>query len=254
MRQYYCTFIAILLSVSVYSQSNIIVMETETSIGMQTYFTSGSSNGLQTDKIKEYWDQDYYITSAAHGTQGWFVTMSKGVKWTNQSYSYKDRWPDDWVHEMKEQGKFITSLASSDNKWFLVASTNSDYTKQEICAAPWSNLKEWITKWWNNDYYITSIACQNNMWTVVMSKTSLYKNQSYFWSTTTDELKKKISEKWNAGYYITALEYGGGEYFCIMSQYADGKNHLQHWNIGSSYSKDVKEYWDKNYRITYIGG
>lgn len=240
--------------ISIFCQSNIIVMQTETPIGMQAYFSSGSSNGLQKDKIKEYWDQDYYITSAAHGSQGWFVSMSKGVKWTGQSYSYQDNWPDNWVQDMKKQGKLITSMASSDSRWFLVASSNSDYTKQEICAAPWSDLKEWIKKWWNNDYYITGIACQNSMWTVIMSKTSLYVNQSYFWATSIEDLKKKINEKMNDDYYITALEYGGGEYFCIMSKYAEKKNRLLYWIIGSSYSKAIEEYWNKAYRITYIGG
>ena len=40
-----------------------------------------------------------------------------------------------------------------------------------------------------------------------------------------------------------------------MSQYSDGKSRMQHWKTGSSgYKKDIKEYWDKSYRITYIGG
>lgn len=236
-------------------QTCIIVMDDNTSLGMQTYFASGSGNGLHGDEIKSYWDKDYYITAAAHGDVGWFISMSQGVKWTDQSYSYQDHWPDDWVFQRKGEGKFITSLASSDSRWLVVASANTDYTAQEICAAPWDNLKEWISKWWNNDYYITSIACQNGLWTVVMSKTTIYKNQSYFWATSTDKLKEKISEKWNSEYYITACEYGNGEYFCIMSQYSDGKSRMQHWKTGSSgYKKDIKEYWDKSYRITYIGG
>ena len=237
------------------AQSCIIVMDNNTPIGMQTYFNSGSGNGLQGDEIKSYWDKDYYITAVAHGALGWFVSMSQGVKWKGQSYSYQDHWPDDWVFQRRGEGKFISSLASSDNRWLVVASSNTDYTAQEICAAPWNQLKEWISKWWNNDYYITSIACQNGLWTVVMSKTNIYKNQSYFWATSIDKLKEKISEQWNSNYYITALEYGNGEYFCIMSKYSDEKSRLQHWKIGSSdYKKDIKDYWDKSYRITYLGG
>ena len=208
---------------NILAQSCIIVMDNNTPIGMQTYFSSGSGNGLNKDKIKTYWDEDYYITSAAHGSAGWFVSMSKGVKWTNQSYCYQSNWPDDWVFQRKKEGKMITSLAASDSYWLVVASSNTAYTAQEICAAPWNNLKEWITKWWNKDYYITSIACQNGLWTVVMSKTNLYKNQSYFWATSTDKLKEKINDKWSSDYYITALEYGGGEFFCIMSKYSDDK-------------------------------
>lgn len=246
--------LVLLGGLSLFAQQTIIVMEQYTGIGMQTYFNSGSGNSLQSAKIKEYWDKNYYITSAAHGSSGWFVSMSQGVKWISQSYSYKDSWPDSWIQEMKASGKYITTLAASDYQWFVVASSNTDYTAQEICGAPWSTLKDWISRWWSNSYYITSIACQNGMWTVVMSKTSLYKNQAYMFANSTSELKENIRTKWNAGYAITALEYGGGQYLCIMSQYSSSKTVQQHWNISTSFASDVKDYWDKSYRIIYIGG
>lgn len=237
------------------AQSAIVIMDNNTSYGMQAYFSSGSSYELQENEIDKYWDKDYYITSVAHGSWGWFVSMSQGVKWTDQSYIYQASWPDNWIFQKRKEGKYITSLASSDNKWMIVASSNSDYTAQEICAAPWSTLKDFIKKWWDNDYYITSVACQKGLWTVVMSKTKIYKAQAYFWSTTTSDLSKKIDEKWDEGYSITTLEYGGGEYFCIMSKYNDSKSRLQHWHIGlSGYQDDIKKYWDKSWRITYIGG
>ena len=242
-------------TISSVAQSNIIVMQTETPIGMQTYFYSGNGNSLQEDEIKKYWDEDYYITSAAYGSKGWFVVMSKGVKWTTQSYKTSSSWPDAFVHEELEKGKFITTLASSDSRWLVVTSKNCDITQQEICAAPWDNLKEWIKKWWNNDYYITSIACQNGLWTIVMSKTTLYTNQSYFWATSTSDIKTKVQAKWDEGYDITALDYGNGEYFCVMSKLNQTNKCLQHWQINpSNVSKHVKEYWDNSYRIVYVGG
>lgn len=236
-------------------QTNIIVMQTETPIGMQTYFYSGNGKSLQTDEIKKKWDENYYITSAAYTSVGWFVAMSKGVRWTSQSYNTSNTWPDAWIHEQKGDSKYITTLASSDNNWFVVTSKNCDILDQQVCAAPWNNLKEWIAKWWNSDYYITNVACQNGLWTVVMSKTTIYTNQSYFWATSTDELKKKIQDKWDKGYDITCLEYGNGEYFVIMSVLNQSKKCLQQWQTKpADISKHIKEYWDKSYRIVYIGG
>lgn len=43
----------------------------------QTWFSSGRGEALQQDEIREYWDKDYYITSAAYTYQGWLVTMCK---------------------------------------------------------------------------------------------------------------------------------------------------------------------------------
>ena len=87
-KRYTFLLTAILFSAVSYAQTFIAVMEQVTPIGMQTYFSSGSGNGLQKDKIKSYWNEDYYVSSAAYGSNGWFVVMSKGLKWTGQSYSY----------------------------------------------------------------------------------------------------------------------------------------------------------------------
>ena len=140
---FFIVVLCVTCTISKAQTTSIVVMEDKTPYGMQTYFSSGNG-GLQTSEIKSYWDQNYYITSVAYGSFGWFVTMSQGTGWTDQSYSYRNRWPDDWVQQQKSAGNYITSLASSENMWLVVTSANSDYSAQEICAAPWSSLKEWI--------------------------------------------------------------------------------------------------------------
>ena len=233
----------------------IIIMQDNTGLSSQSWFYSGSGNSLQTEDIKKYWNEDKYITAAAYTSNGWFISMAKGTKWTNQSYKNTSQWPDSWVHEKMDAGYMITSLAASDNNWLIVMSEGSDYKKQEICGAPWSTVKEFIKKWWDEDYYITGIACQNGMLTVVMSLTDLYSGQSYFGASDTSTLKTKIKEKWDAGYIITALEYGGGEFLCVMSKRKDGKFTKEYWQVNpSDVSKHIKEYWDQYYNISYIGG
>ncbi len=246
----------VLLSIPVMAQNKtIIIMQDNTGLINQSWFYSGSGNSLQSEEIKKFWNENKYITAAAYTSNGWFVSMAKGTKWTNQSYKNTSQWPDAWIHEKMDAGYMITSLASSDNNWLIVMSEGTDYTKQEICGAPWSSLKEFIKNWWDEDYYITGIACQNGMWTVVMSQTSLYSGQSYFGASDTSTLKTKIKEKWDAGYIITALEYGGGEFLCIMSKRKDGKATKEYWQVNpSDVSKHIKEYWDQYYNISYIGG
>ena len=48
------------------SQSLIVVTQQETGMYNQTWFYGGSGNSLQEDKIKEYWNEDFYINSVAY--------------------------------------------------------------------------------------------------------------------------------------------------------------------------------------------
>lgn len=138
-------FICFLLSSNISDAQNLIILaQQETKMYNQTWFYSGSGNSLQETKIKEYWNEDFYINSIAYTSKGWFVTMAKGLKWTNQSYSYKSSWPDEWIHEKKKAGYMITSLSSSNSNWMVVMSQNTDYNAQEICSAPWATQREWI--------------------------------------------------------------------------------------------------------------
>lgn len=105
MKRKILIFICFLLSSNISDAQNLIILaQQETKMYNQTWFYSGSGNSLQETKIKEYWNEDFYINSIAYTSKGWFVTMAKGLKWTNQSYSYKSSWPDEWIHEKKKAG------------------------------------------------------------------------------------------------------------------------------------------------------
>lgn len=169
-------FLGIMSVIQVNAQTMIVVTTANTDYGYsnQSWQYCGSGKPFDGETVKKYWNEDKYITSAAWTSRGWFYAMNKGVKWTDQSYKISTNWPDDFVQESKAKGYMITSLASSDSNFLVVVSKNTGITNQQICAAPWSSLKDWITKWWNEDYRITSIACKSGLWTVVMSKGSIY--------------------------------------------------------------------------------
>ena len=249
-------FISLILfaNINVWAQSLIIVTQQETCLYNQSWFYSGSGS-IQEEEIKKNWNEEKYIHAVGYTSKGWFISMAKGIKWTNQSYHFSSSWPDDWVHEKFRDGFMITSLAASDSKWLVIMSKNTDYTSQEICSAPWSSLSDWIKKWWNNDYYITSIACKNGMWTVVMSKTAIYIDQSYLSSSTVSGIQEKIKKKWEEGFRITALEYSGSDYLCIMSKFPQGKTPMQSYHINPSNVKGyIQKKWNESYNVIYIGG
>ncbi len=244
------------LTIQASAQVTAVVMSKGSPLTSQTWFTSGSNGALREIEINNHWNYDRYITSAGHTSNGWFLAMSKGVSWTNQGYKQSSQWPDAYIHEQKEKGYMITSLASSNSSWLVVTTQGTGYTDQQICAAPWSSLNDWVTGWWNKGYYVTSIACQNSLWTIVMSKGSSinYTQQSYFGANSTSELEKKIKEKWDEGYRITALEYGDGSYLCVMSKYPGSSSDMQSYNINTNFEKWEKEKSSEGYVITYIGG
>ena len=246
----------LLLALPALAQTTIVVTTSRTGYSGQSWRYCGSGKPFDKETIKKYWIEDKYITSMAWTSHGWFYAMNHGVDWTDQSYKISSDWPDDFVQEYKRQGYMITSLASSDTEFVVVVSQNTDITDQQVCAAPWSNLKDWIRKWWDDGYYITGIACKSGLWTVVMSQTDRYQRQSYMWANSAEEIGKKIKEYWDKGYLITALEYGGGEFFCIMSTTDNSADAGQSRFIKVSESPEsfISEAWEKGWNITYIGG
>lgn len=238
------------------AQTTIIITTSDSSYTGQSWRSCGSGNPFDAETVKKYWNEDKYITSAAWTSRGWFYAMNKGVKWTNQSYKIASNWPDDFVQEYKQKGYMITSLAASDSNFLVVVSQNTDITDQQICGAPWSNLKDWIKQWWDKGYKITGIACKSGLWTVIMSKTDRYQRQAYMWANSADEISNKLKEYWDKGYIITALEYGGGEFLCIMSTTDTSAKAGQSKFIKSSENPEsfIDEAWKKGWNITYIGG
>lgn len=237
--------------------TNTIIFTTSgTGYNSQNWFYSGDGKQLDEDAIKKWWIEDKYITSIAYTSHGWFVAMNKGVSWTDQSYKYVSSWPDSWIGEQRSKGFMITSIAASASNWVVVTSKNSGYWDQQICAAPWNQLKEWIKKQWNTDHYITGIAYHDGLWTVVMSKTSKYTDQSIMWANTASEMSEKVTEYWNKGYIATAVEYGGGEYFIVMTQTptSDTTGQSRFTKPSESPESFIDKAWEKGWSITYIGG
>ena len=92
------------MQVAVADNKDIIIMETGTGFGEQTWFYSGYGKELQDNYIKEYWDKGFRITSTSYGASGWFVTMATHSGFTMQTYNYCSNWPSEWITERIEKG------------------------------------------------------------------------------------------------------------------------------------------------------
>ena len=223
----------------------------------QTWFSSGRGEALQQDEIREYWDKDYYITSAAYTYQGWLVTMCKNCGYTGQSYYYSGEWPGKWLDEKLNDGYAITSLASNYSRWFVVVSKNSDYTAQAYGRYDSDDVFDVVSECWRKGYYITSAAYTGSDWWLVMSKGCGITEQRYAFTPNTGLVESTVQDFWKDGYNLTLMEYGGGEYFIVASKSdkisADVEQSYQVFS-SSSAKEFIREKWDSGQDILYVGG
>ena len=223
--------------------------------GQQTWFYSGKGNELQTAKIKEKYDQDYYITSVSYTANGWFVAMSKNPGFTGQSYYYTENWPTDWINEKEKNGYYITSIAHGNGKWMIVVSKGTGYTDQIWTWDTWANVIPYIDKYWELKYRITQAEYMNGKWLIIMHKNTQYAYQNWSTRTTYETAKERISQYWNDGKRLQLLEYGDGTYLIVVSTLKSGKVLAQSYSTNSSGTKDyISEKWNEGKNISYIGG
>lgn len=240
-----------------YAQDNtIVIMQTGMSYSNQVWFCSGSGNELQKDKIKKYWDEDKYITSAAYTRKGWLVTMAEDCGYTDQLYFYSSNEPWDWVKSKWDEDYYITTISSNSYKWLVVMSKGTGYTGQTYknCSS-WPEIDKWISEKWEEGYYITQASCNGKTWSIVMSETTEYVRQGYFGAGSDSELSSNANKVWKDDYYLTLIEYGNGAYFAVFSQLKDGNTVAQSFNNEfSDVDGFVQKNWDKSMDIAYIGG
>ncbi len=81
--------------------------------------------------VMQQWDQGYYITTVAGASNGHsLVVMSKGPKYTQQSYKVSDMFPFEWIKKKWREGFQITSMATTKSQWAVVMSRCQTYVEQ----------------------------------------------------------------------------------------------------------------------------
>lgn len=228
-------------------------MEQNPEYSNQTWFYSGKGNELDKDKIKQYWDEDKYITSVAYTSNGWFVTMSKDSKFTDQSYSYKASLPEAWIKEKWDAGYYITAVSRSESKWFVVMSKRQGYTSQSYYFSTTNNLGPWYKKKRNEGYFLTSATFESGKWLWVMTKGTNISTQGYTW-TKDYNLNSEIKKLWDKGYRLHLVEYGYGDYLIAYGNLT-GRTPQQAYNTScSNISEWIKKNWNEGMSLHYVGG
>ena len=246
----------ILLSLSALrAQEQTLIIMSDSPYDPQTWITCGLGNKLDMNEIGEKYNNNFFITSVAHTQSGWFLAMSKNVRWNSQTYSYTTLWPTEWLNEKYREGFYITSIAHASDGWMIVVSKGTGYTDQKWEFGSLTEIDNFIDTYWDKGYRITAMEYMNEKWFVLMSSNSEYSAQNWSRRSTVEKVQEKISEFWDKGYRIQCLEHGGGVYFIVASKFKDGTVPAQSYSINPNDAPGyIGENWDQNRRITYIGG
>ena len=65
------------------------------------------------------------------------VVMSKGTKFTQQSYKVSDSFPFKWINKKWKEGFYVTSMATSHTRWAVVMSRNAGFVDQVGAVGLW---------------------------------------------------------------------------------------------------------------------
>lgn len=128
------------------------------------------------EKIKESWEEDYYITEAAYGDGTWAIVFNKTTNYeqfTDQMYNLYDEFPKDAIKEYWDKGWFITTLKYLNGQWFLVMTEYADRDANNY-QQRWNKTTEFpMDKVLKNDSEGLQLQCVtygDGYWVTVMEK------------------------------------------------------------------------------------
>ncbi len=87
----------------------------------------------------EKWEEGYYITAVSGSdNSSSLVVMSKGTKFTQQSYKVAESFPFEWIKKKWREGFYVTAMATCVNQWAVVMSKTTGIIDQ--VGASWQVL------------------------------------------------------------------------------------------------------------------
>ena len=86
---------------------------------------------LPKEWIMEKWEEGYYITAVSGSdNNSSLVVMSKGTRFTQQSYKVADSFPFEWIKKKWREGFYVTAMATCVNQWAVVMSKTTGIIDQ----------------------------------------------------------------------------------------------------------------------------
>ena len=89
---------------------------------------------LPKEWIMEKWEEGFYITAVSGSdNNSSLVVMSKGTRFTQQSYKVSESFPFEWIKKKWKEGFFVTSMATAGIQWAVVMSRTTLISNQ-VCS------------------------------------------------------------------------------------------------------------------------
>ncbi|EFJ40321.1 histone kinase [Volvox carteri f. nagariensis] len=185
-----------------------IVMDAGTDYTQQIYKVHYNSF-LPKEWIMEKWEEGYYITAVSGSdNNSSLVVMSKGTKFTQQSYKVAESFPFEWIKKKWREGFYVTAMATCVNQWAVVMSKTTGIIDQ-VVEVDFQYPSEGIHKRWDAGYRITCAASTHDQSAFVLSnlrKPNLDETQETL--RTSNFPTQHIKEKWDDNLFLAAICYG----------------------------------------------
>ncbi|KAL4442959.1 hypothetical protein ABPG77_008450 [Micractinium sp. CCAP 211/92] len=185
-----------------------IIMDAGTGFSQQVYRVAQRSF-LPKDWIMEQWDKGFYITAIAGSTNmSSLVVMSKGTKFTQQSYKVSDSFPFEWIKKKWREAFHVTAMATSGSQWAVVMSRGAGYLDQ-VVELDFQYPSEGIHKRWDGGYRITALASTPDQSAFVLSiPRRAMSDETQETLRTSTFPSEHVKEKWAKDLYIAGIAYG----------------------------------------------
>ncbi|KAL6782597.1 MUT9 [Auxenochlorella protothecoides x Auxenochlorella symbiontica] len=185
-----------------------IIMDAGTGFGDQVYRVAPAAF-LPKDWIMEQWDRGYYITAIAGSSSlSSLVVMSKGTKFTQQSYKISDSFPFEWIKKKWREAFHVTAMATSGSQWAVVMSRGAGFMDQ-VVELDFQYPSEGVHRRWDLGYRITAGAATADQAAFVLSvPRRVIPDETQETLRTSTFPSEHVKEKWAKDLYIAGIAYG----------------------------------------------
>lgn len=200
-----------LLYISAVSSCNnlwAVIMDAGTGYSHQI-FKIHYNSFLPKEWIMEKWEEGYYITSVAGSDNiSSLVVMSKGTRFTQQSYKVSDSFPYEWIKKKWKEGFFVTAMATANRQWAVVMSRTTGIQEQ-VVELDFQYPSEGIHKRWEGGFRVTAAAATSEQSAFILTKLKKPPaDETQETLRTSTFPTQHVKEKWENDLYMTCISYG----------------------------------------------
>lgn len=199
------------------------------------------------------------IQSAAESATT-IIIGSSGSGYTTQAWWYLgdgNEFNNENIRKYWDQDYYITSASYTSHGWFLAASLGTVWTDQGYkLSSAWPS--DWVQSKWSDGFYITSLAASESQYFLVASEGTSIKSQKICSNPDWSVIREWMQSWWKESYVVADMCCKNGMWTFLMNYTGEYYQQTVFWaNSADDIGKQIKDYWDKDYRITalqYGGG